>query len=254
MARDNIGVRPRIPYTHMDTQSQPTIEKVSAKKKHHAWYWWVLGILIVLILAIAWTGIYNIPVASALMGANKPKDLGVKVSEEAYASIQQKVPLVIEGEKVDYSSEPAKIFTGSVPVDTQNTSEEITSWLNKMAGTNPAVTDVQVRMIEGGVEISGMVQQYVKSPMYAKVMINRTSEKSVSLDITSAKLGRFSVPAKYVQQFEDWVVKKVNSRMASIPGFSLTQLEYHDGYDIWKGTVPAQVKPALNGYADLLLE
>ncbi len=125
---------------------------------------------------------------------------------------------------------------------------------NKMQGTNPAVTDVQVRMIEGGVEISGMIQQYVKSPMYAKVMINRTSEKSVSLDITSAKLGRFSVPAKYVQQFEDWVVKKINSRMATIPGFSLTQLEYHDGYDIWKGTVPAQVKPAKNGYADLLLE
>lgn len=197
---------------------------------------------------------YNIPIASAIMGANKPKDLGVKVTEEAYASIKQKVPLVIEGEKVDYGSDPTKIFTGSVPVDTRNTSEEITSWLSKMQGANPAVTDVQVRMVEGGVEISGMVQQYIKAPMYAKVMINRTSEKSVSLDITSAKLGRFSVPEKYVQQFEDWVVKKVNSRMATIPGFRLDTLEYHDGYDIWKGTVPAQVKPALNGYADLVLE
>jgi hypothetical protein len=238
----------------MDTQPQPVIEKAPAKKKRHTWYWWLLGIVVVIVLAIAWTGIYNIPVASAIMGANKPKDLGVKVSEEAYATIQQKVPLVIEGAKVDYSSAPSEIFSGSVPVDTQNTSEEVTSWLSKMAGANPAVTDVQVRMIEGGVEISGMVQQYVKAPMYAKVMINRTSEKSVSLDITSAKLGRFSVPEKYVQQFEDWVVKKVNSRMATIPGFSLTQLEYHNGYDIWKGTVPAQVKPALNGYADLLLE
>jgi hypothetical protein len=238
----------------MDTQPKPAIEKVPAKKKRRTWYWWVLGIVIVIILAIAWTGIYNIPVASAIMGANKPKDLGVKVSEEAYATIKQKVPLEISGEKVDYSSDPAKIFTGSVPVDTQNTSEEVTSWLSKMAGANPIVSDVQVRMIEGGVEISGMVQQYVKASLYAKVMINRASEKSVSLDITSAKLGRFSVPEKYVQQFEDWVIKKVNSRMAAIPGFSLTQLEYHDGYDIWKGTVPAQVKPAKNGYADLVLE
>ncbi len=237
----------------MDTPPQPVIEKAPAKKKRHTWYWWVLGVIVLLILAIAWTGLYNIPVASAIMGANKPKDLGVQVSEAAYAAIQQKVPLEISGEKVDYSTSPTEIFSGSVPVDTQNTSEEITSWLNKMQGTNPAVTDVQVRMIEGGVEISGMIRQYVKSPMYAKVMINRTSEKSVSLDITSAKLGRFSVPEKYVQQFEDWVVKKVNSRMATIPGFSLTQLEYHDGYDIWKGTVPAQVKPAKNGYADLLL-
>ncbi|MDP2789810.1 MAG: hypothetical protein Q8O51_01650 [bacterium] len=238
----------------MDTQPQPVNEKVPIKKKRHTWYWWLLGIVVVIVLAIAWTGICNIPVASAIMGANKPKDLGVKVSEEAYVSIQQKVPLVIEGAKVDYSSNSSEIFSGSVPVDTQNTSEEVTSWLNKMQGTNPAVTDVQVRMIEGGVEISGMVQQYVKAPLYAKVMINRTSEKSVSLDITSAKLGRFSVPVKYVQQFEDWVVKKVNSRMASIPGFSLTQLEYHDGYDIWKGTVPAQVRPAKNGYLDLVLE
>jgi hypothetical protein len=236
----------------MDTQ--PVIEKVPAKKKRHTWYWWLLGIVVVLVLAVAWTGLYNIPVASAIMGANKPKDLGVKVSEEAYAAIKQKVPLEISGEKVDYSGDPASIFTGSVPVDTQNTSEEITSWLNKMQGTNPAVTDVQVRMIEGGVEISGLVQQYVHTPIYAKVMINRTSEKSVSLDIVSAKLGRFSVPANYVQQFEEWIQKRVNSRMATIPGFSLTTLEYHDGYDIWKGTVPAQVKPAKNGYADLVLE
>ncbi len=121
-----------------ESQKSGTPRNEPAKNKRRTWYWWVLGVVVVLILAVAWTGVYNIPVASAIMGANKPKDLGVKVSEEAYSTIQQKVPLEISGEKVNYSSNPANIFSGSVPVDTQNTSEEVTSWLTRCrARTRP---------------------------------------------------------------------------------------------------------------------
>ncbi|RJO59700.1 hypothetical protein C4546_01285 [Candidatus Parcubacteria bacterium] len=239
----------------MDTPTVPQPEIQAVKKKHKfRWLYWLVGIIVVILIAISATGVYAVPGVSAIFGMNKPKDLGIKVTEEAYNTIKQKIPLQITGEKADYSASPATIFTGSAPVDTQNTSEEVTSWLAKMQGPDPIISQVQVKMIEGGVEFSGQINKYLKSPVYAKVMINRTSENSVSIDITSAKLGIFNVPQKYVQQFEDWALKQVNGRMATIPGFSLQQLEYHDGYDIWKGTVPAQVKPAKGGWTDLVLE
>ncbi len=237
----------------MDTQPQPAIEKVPVKKRR-TWYWWLLGIVVVIILAVAWTGVYQIPVASAIMGANKPKDLGVKVSDAAMTSLQTKIATKITGAAIDYNSPVDQIFSGTVPVDTQNTSEEITTWLAKRAGTNAPVTNVQVCMIEGGVEVSGLLHKYVNAPAYAKVMITRTGEKSVSLQITEAKVGKITVPQKYLTQAQDWFTKQTNSRMASIPGFSMTQLEYHAGYNIFKGTMPATARPAAGGWSDLLLK
>ena len=188
------------------------------------------------------------------MGANKPKDLGVKVSDAAMTSLQSKIDTKVTGAAIDYNSPADQIFSGSVPVDTQNTSEEITTWLAKRAGSDTPVSDVQVRMIEGGVELSGLLHKYVNAPAYVKVMITRTGEKSVSLQITEAKIGKFTVPQKYLTQAQDWFTKQANNRMASIPGFSMTELEYHAGHDIFKGTMPATARPAAGGWSDLLMK
>ena len=214
----------------------------------------LLIIIVVVLIGIGATGIYNIPLVSAAFGFNKPKDLGVKYTAADLTALGQKIPLTITSERVDYGGDPNQIFSGAVSVDTQNTSAEITAFLNRFTQTSSPLKDIQVKMIEGGVEVSGLLDMYIKSPAYAKIMIARTGEKSVSINVTSAKLGVFSIPEKYLQQINDWANKKVNERMAEIPGFSMTQLDYYDGYDVFKGTVPATVKGASGGWTDLLLE
>jgi hypothetical protein len=230
---------------------------IEKPKKRHGlrnFFITLLIIIIVILIGVGATGVYNIPVVSAVFGFNKPKDLGVKYTAADLSALEQKIPLTITAERVDYGGDPNQIFSGSAPVDTQNTSAEITAFLNRFALADSPLQNTQVKMIEGGVEVSGQLNMYVRSPAYAKIMITRTGTKSVSINVTSAKLGVFNVPEKYLQQINDWANKKVNERMAEIPGFSITQLDYHDGYDVFKGTVPAEVKSATGGWTDLLLK
>jgi hypothetical protein len=224
------------------------------KKRHGLRNFFIVFLIIVvaIVIAIGATGVYRVPVVSSVFGFNKPKDLGIKSSPEALASVKQKIPLVITGTAVDYSSSPDKIFSGTMPVDTQVTSEEVTSWLNRFKGTNSPFTDIQVRKIEGGLEISTLVNKYIKAPVYVKVMINRTGEKSISLDIAKAKVGAFNVPAKYLTQAQDWFQKKINERMAVIPGFSMTTYEIHNGYSVMKGTWPKTVGSNQDGWSALV--
>ncbi|MFH1207431.1 MAG: hypothetical protein V1668_02385 [Patescibacteria group bacterium] len=239
--------------------SLPSDSKMPAEpiKRHHFFRNFLITLVVIIIIVaigVSATGVYAVPGISNIFGMNKPKDLGVTYTDADLTALAKKVPLTISTERVDYTGDPSQIFSGTVPVDTQNTSAEITGFLNSRALSTSPVKDLQVKMIEGGVEVSGNLDMYVKSPAYAKIMINRTGEKSVAIDITKAKIGIFNVPDKYLRKVTEWANKTVNERMAGIPGFSLTQLDYHDGYDVFKGTMPANVKGAAGGWTDLILK
>lgn len=233
----------------------PQNTEVPVKKKHHRLrnFLIVLGVIIVvLILVIGYLGIYKIPVVSSVMGADKPKNLGIKTSEEALASIKEKIPMKITGEYVNFeSTDPSQLFTGSIPVDTSTTSEEITSWLQRFEGDDPIFSQTQVRKFEGGLEISTLLNKYVKAPVYVKVNINQTAENTLDLDITKASLGRIPVPKGYLEKASDWFEEKVNHIMATIPGFSMENYEIHEGYSSFKGSFPAQVKKSKEGFSAL---
>jgi len=233
--------------------NQPPTEK--SKKKHHRLrnFFIVIGVIIVvIILGVGYLGIYKIPVVSSVMGADKPKNLGIKISEEALVSIKEKIPMKIAGDYVNFeSTDPSQLFTGSIPVDTQTTSEEITSWLQRFQGSDPIFSDTQVKKFEGGLEISTMLTKYLKTPIYVKVMVSQTSNKSVSLDITKASLGRIPVPEKYLNQASDWFEEKISKIMAAIPGFSMEKYEIYNDYSVFKGTFPAQVKKSKQGFSAL---
>lgn len=226
------------------------------KKRHGFRNFLIVSVILILavIVAVGATGLYNVPVVSSAFGANKPKDLGIKTSPDALASLKKKIPMTISGKPISYSEGADKIFSGQIPVDTRTTSEEITSWLQRFQGTNPSLpfTDVQAKKIEGGVEVSAMLSQYIKAPIYIKVMINRVSNKSISLDIQKAKIGIFNVPDNYLKQAQDWFTDQINESMTAIPGFSMEKLEYHDGYTDFKGTFPANARPSPKGWSDLL--
>lgn len=234
-------------------EKDPEIHKPKKKKHPLRTFLIVLVVIIlVLIIGLAATGVYTVPVISAVFGFNEPKDLGVEISPEALASLKEKIPMTISGEKTDFSSESADIFSGEIAVDTTITANEASSWLQRHQRPDPIISQLTVRQMEGGMEISGMVNQYIKAPVYAKVMVDLVDANTIDLDIQEGKLGMFSVPEKYLNQVEELLEDEINSLINRVPGFSIETYELHDGYSNFKGTFPENVKPSPLGWSDLL--
>ncbi|MFC1662721.1 hypothetical protein ACFL04_00965 [Patescibacteria group bacterium] len=212
----------------------------------------IVAVLLVLIIGIGATGLYSIPGISAVFGMNKPKDLGVETSAEDLASIKKKIPMKIVGDPADYASGADDLFSGTLEVDTSTNNEEITSWLQRFEGDDPIFSDVQVKKIEGGLEISTMLNRYIKAPVYVKVMVDQVATNTIDLEIDQAKLGIFTVPENYQEQAEEFFEDKINELMNEIPGFTMKNYEIHEGVSKFKGTFPAEVSRSRQGWSALL--
>ncbi len=230
-------------------------EESKLKKKHglRTFIIVVLALIVAVVIAIAATGLYIIPGVSSVFGADKPKDLGVYPSEQALTSLESKISMQIKSERRSYDN-VSDIFIGSAAFEEKTTDEEITSFLDRFQGSNSPFSDTQVKFIEGGMEISSMVDYKIKAPAYAKVMVSRSSENSIDLTLTEGRIGFFSVPEKYLSQAEEYFEDKINSTMAEISGFSMKTLEYHDGYSNFNGTFPEIVYSNDKGWSALLID
>lgn len=207
-------------------------------------------VLLVLAFGVAATGVYEVPIASSILGANKPKDLGVKATEAALASFYDLLPTRIETEASMRCLTCNRIYEGSVPVEARPTDAEITSFLKlQPRQQSDLLKHTQVKYIEGGMEISTKVSRLIKAPVYAKVLVTRGGLKSVSLTLVEGKVGRMTVPEKYLSQAEEYFEDLANAHLAGIEGFSIEALEYHNGTSYFKGTLPAVVKSAPGTWA-----
>lgn len=211
-------------------------------------------LIIVFLVLLGMTGLYQVPVLSSLFGTNKPRDLGIHPGPEAFMSLQPKFPLALRGEPTTYSLAGNLTFSGTQPLEAKFTSEESTAFLQKYLANDPLVEDVQIRMIEDGLEISSMAKKPIRGPIYVKTLMTPTSSKSLDLTILRGEVGRLSVPRRYLKQFEEWLEATVNRRMAEVAGFSLERLAYHDGFVDFKGTFPKTVEPAPGQWLDLPFE
>jgi len=256
---------PRPPKKHLSDAARTGVDKevlkldkgkkeIEKPKKRHFGRNFLIVVLIIilgLVITVAATGLYDIPFLSSALGANKPKDLGVEISDTHLATMKEKAPMKIEGDTVEYAS-GGEIFAGEIAVDTEFTANEVSSWLRRHQKPNPILENLQVRQYEGGIEISAMASQYIKAPIYAKVDVDYTKAGTIDLNFQKLKVGVFSVPEKYIGQVEDYLEETVNDLKTRVPGFSIETYELHDGYSTFKGTFPETVKPSSEGWADLL--
>lgn len=238
----------------MRIENEPAKPIEQTKKRMRPWVKrliWTIGIFLVLVIGIGSTGLVNIPIISSILGVSQPKDLGVKASPEALASIQKKMPVEITGGPLGLCLACKQTYEGKITIAARRTSEEMTSFLQLFPReSGDILKNTQVRFIEGGLEISTKLNKYVNAPVYVKVMVNRTGAKTVSLNIIDGKVGALSVPDKYKEQAEEFFTKLVNTHLAEIEGFSMDKLEYHDGYSDFSGTYPKIVKPAPGKWTD----
>jgi hypothetical protein len=115
----------------------------------------VLVIVLILVGVVAYMGF--MPGVSDLFGFNKPKDLGVTYTAADLASFNAKrAPFVLESYPRTSDDDPVK-FSGLQQIKAAFTSAELTAAANAKKAFYP-LTDVQVKITQDIMEISGKIQ------------------------------------------------------------------------------------------------
>ena len=199
------------------------------KKKHKALK--IFGIafgslILILVLFAGWLGF--VPGLSNLMGARTPKDLGVSWTEADFESYKVKTGTTLYdfADAHENPDKPGKktVFADPKTVqDLQLTQEEITAAINNLGWSWLPATNVQVRLSNDTVEVSGNlkldhVEEFInfiggvgysesdvsKAVDYGRTMAQGASfyakgnasvtNNQLSFDLQKIQIGRLSVP------------------------------------------------------------
>jgi hypothetical protein len=209
----------------------------------------ILVLLIVFFAAGYFLG--NVPVASKLLGTNKPKDLGVVISiNNAYSGLQDmKCPLTPQGVE-DVMKNPKSYTT----VKTSLTSDEASSILalgdipgfplrmtQIKLGPNGSIQasgvinteDLQKALKEGGAssETVDKVMGYVKSAKYLNFYADgnlSVKNNQISGHFNSAKIGNISIPGDLISSIEPGIASAVTNGLIK-QGYNIRSLTISEG-------------------------
>lgn len=211
-----------------------------------------------------------VPVLSTLMGADKPKDLGVKYTKKEYGTYIQKAQTEIVPVKEVKSPADSIVYSGKKDLKQSFTQEEISARINYAIWKYMPVTNTQVRInSDGSVEVSGNILmdrlpgfieregmgQYtmadvekglnyikllkVNPPVYAKLNGSVASNNLV-LSIQQITVGKFNVPLDVVHANET-VTSVYNSIVSKVNGLSVKSATFSDSQFHFDGTVPEKM-------------
>jgi len=239
-------------------------------------------IILVIILFFALAG--YIPGLSALLGTTKPRDLGVKYTEGDKNSAIAKSGATYEVLPTETPDSQSIRFSGSHDVNTSWSSVEITALLNDRPWKYWPIEDVQLRINpDNTVEMSGVVSAEKlkgygagigvpgavvdrvsilpkEAAFYLKGSGSLSGNNVESFDITSAQLGRLSIPTSVLFSYqkiidrayaEDVVselskysgkkgaiVDFINGRLSWISGFFAKKAGFSGGEVYFEGSLP----------------
>ena len=210
-------------------------------------------IIVVLLVGIFVAGYFlgNVPIASKLLGTNKPKDLGVVISvDNAYSGLQDmKCPLTPQA--VEELIKNPKSYT---TVKTSLTSDEASSMLalgdipgfplrmtqikfgaNGSAQVSGVINteDLQKALQEGGAssETVDKVMGYVKNAKYLNFYADgnlSVKNNQISGHFNSAKIGNISIPGDMISSIEPGITSAVANGLKK-QGYNIRSLTISEG-------------------------
>jgi hypothetical protein len=116
----------------------------------------VLAVLLVIVVlpttALAYMGF--VPVATEIVGTNKPVDLGVKYSVDDFKSLEKKTLLSVNNydnpggssKGIGVPEGAQLVIYGTNTIQATPTQEELTAFLNLVPWTVPPVSNTQIRV------------------------------------------------------------------------------------------------------------
>lgn len=223
-------------------------------------------ILIVVVAAVLVLGYFGfIPGLSHLMGADKPKDLGIKYTQADWQAARDKT-------KIEYVSLPnstppdqsiryegQKEFTGFF------TNEQITALANNRPWIYYPVANVQVKFDPdglaeasavivktkffgwmGAVGVPSEAVKYInilmkplpeQIPVYIKGKAVMEENKITVFDPQAIEVGRLSAPINLVNQYKSPIVSFLDDGIGKINGFYAKKADFSNGQLNFQGTL-----------------
>jgi len=205
-------------------------------------------ILVILVLLLGYLGF--MPFVSHLFGSDKPKDLGVKYSQEDLNSQDSKSGVKQEELPSSTTVEKSMQFSGSKPIKDSFTGEELTAKVNDNSskwGFYP-VSRVQIKFNSDGTgEISGILdigKLYTWATSFGIpasdidwgrnklkfIMTNPTfyfkasgtaANNNLNTELISASIGKLPIPVSWFSPYQDKINGYVNSKVHNVSGFSI---------------------------------
>jgi hypothetical protein len=226
----------------------------------------ILGIIVVLVLIGGYYGF--VPGVSNVFGSNKPKDLGVKYTEQDRLSGRAKIGWVINTLPAGLPPEKSLVYTGSKPVNAAFTEKELTAWINKSWNYVP-LTNCQIRINpDNTAEFSGIlhvsrIKQYEAAmggsateidkvlpgfikylpsnpPVYMKASASVVNNQ-VTCNVIAFSIGRYSVSADWLKKNSGLFESAAEWLISRIPGTSIKSLTFNNGQVQFDGTLPASI-------------
>ncbi len=217
--------------------------------------WWItLSVIVVVLLAVYFTAGYflgNIPVASTLLGTNKPRDLGVEMSIEAAYKALENMDYPTTAEELRAIRNDPSIFT---TVTGTLTNEEASSMLSTGLGDDFPFRLTQIKFGPGGsVEAAGVlytadfqaflgdlgvssgvldtVMSYVKNATSLNYYMNGTCSilnNRIDLQLDSLQIGRINIPESVVQDNLGSIGSYVSNALTS-RGYNIRKMTISEG-------------------------
>ena len=226
----------------------------------------ILGIIVVVVLIGGYYGF--VPGVSNVFGSNKPKDLGVKYTEQDRQSGRAKTGWEIKTLPAGLPPEKSLVYTGSKSVNAVFTEKELTAWINKSWNYIP-LTDCQIRINpDNTVEFSGILHvsqiknfeaamggssaeidnllpgfiKYLPSspPVYMKASASVVNNQ-VTCNVIAFSIGRYSVSTDWLKNNSSLFENAAEWLIGRIPGTSIKSLTFNNGQVQLDGTLPASI-------------
>jgi hypothetical protein len=230
-------------------------------------------LIIGIILLLGYFGF--IPILSSVFGSDKPRDLGIKYTQQQYSDYVTKTKEQITTISGQVSPENSITYSGKVDLKQGFTPEEVSARLNYSKWKYMPVTNTQLRINpDGSVEFSGLVVynrlegfvqregagqysltdvkkglDYIKLlgrdfPVYAKFKAG-INNNQLTETLEQIEVGRFSIPLKTVNA--DSVVTSVAQIiMRRVPEFYAKSVTFENGKMNFEGTIPEKVSVESN--------
>lgn len=225
-----------------------------------------ISIAVIAILVLGFLGYFGfIPGISYVLGANKPMDLGIKYTKEDLDKGRSMTGVELQ----DLSSTKSLEFSGSKNISGEYSNEIITAMINSAKYKYYPVTNAQVKIgPDGIIETSGNfnIDKAIKwssdlgsdttfsteAKKYVKYVPNNPSfylkgkmsvtDNQISVDISQAKISRFTATDSIIKQYQGQLADFVESRISAIPEMKIKSADFSSGKLKLDGTYPAQEK------------
>jgi len=197
----------------------------------------------VLTLAAA-SGIIKIPILTALLGADKPRDLIGEVDPNLYKDTLVRGEITLTDEVDKYCLICDITYEDFSPMDITISSAELSSLLRATNKNLGPLKEIQVKLNNNDqVEMSAYLnlKDYgydFSGPVYAAGSIVKSGSSDVAIEIQKVEVGILSIPEEYVKQGEEGLNLLINSQLEKMPDLKIDLLEISDNALHFKGDYP----------------